>query len=163
MVESRAIQPRPNVALLWPKKAIWVERLIPGSDVDVSHDLRTVRLAADLCGPCHREFPAVKLIHELYKESVVVIGVHNNSALPDAVREHAANVGLTFPIVIDHPDGRIVSRYQKHGLVPHYPSYVLIGPDGTVLLDDQTIAHPKLSSYKLEILRSYLFSKTPQQ
>jgi thiol-disulfide isomerase/thioredoxin len=112
------------------------------------------------CGPCHREFPAVKLIHELYKDDVVVIGVHNNSALPGAVREHAAKVGLTFPIVIDHPDGRIVSRYQKHGLVPHYPSYVLIGPDGNVLLDDMTIANPKLSSYKLEILHDYLLSRT---
>lgn len=112
------------------------------------------------CGPCHREFPAVKLIHELYKVNVVVIGVHNNSALPEAVREHAAKIGLTFPIVIDHPDGRIVSSYQAHGLVPHYPSYVLIGPDGNVLLDDKTIAHPKLSSYKLEILHSYLCSKT---
>ncbi|HEY3968878.1 MAG TPA: carboxypeptidase regulatory-like domain-containing protein, partial [Planctomycetaceae bacterium] len=58
------------------------------------------------CGPCHREFPLVKLIHELYNDDAVVIGVHNNSALPGAVREHAAKIGLTFPIVIDHLDGR---------------------------------------------------------
>ena len=112
------------------------------------------------CGPCHREFPTVKLIHEFYKDKVVVIGVHNNSALPEAVREHVAKIGLTFPIVVDHPDGRIVSRYQEHGLAPHYPSYVLIGPEGNVLLDDKTIANPRLSLYKLEILRDYLFSKT---
>jgi thiol-disulfide isomerase/thioredoxin len=112
------------------------------------------------CGPCHREFPVVTLIHEFYKDDVVVIGVHNNSALPGAVREHAAKIGLTFPIVVDHPDGRIVSRYQKHGLVPHYPSYVLIGPDGNILLDDKTIANPRLSTYKLEILHNYLSTKT---
>ncbi|MGE5193705.1 MAG: redoxin domain-containing protein, partial [Deltaproteobacteria bacterium] len=108
------------------------------------------------CGPCHREFPAVKLIHELYRDQVVVIGVHNNSALPNAVAEHVARIGLPFPVVVDHSDGRLIARYQQHGLVPHYPSYVLIGPDGTVLLDDVTIPNPKLLYYKLEILHQYL-------
>ena len=111
------------------------------------------------CGPCHREFPTVKLIHEFYKDKVVVIGVHNNSALPEAVRDHAAKIGLTFPIVVDHPDGRIVSRYMEHGALSGYPSYVLIGPDGTVLLDNKTIGKPRLYTYKLEILRDYLLSR----
>ncbi len=45
------------------------------------------------CGPCHGDFPSVKLVHELYKDKgVVVIGVHNNSNTPEAVRKHVAKI-----------------------------------------------------------------------
>lgn len=111
------------------------------------------------CGPCHGDFPSVKMVHELYKDhGVVVIGVHNNSSPPDAVREHVAKIGLPFPVVVDHPDGRTVARYEPHGIPDGYPDYVLIDPDGKVLLDDRTIPHPTLRVYKLEIIRKHLLS-----
>jgi hypothetical protein len=95
-------------------------------------------------------------LHDLYKDhGVVVIGVHNNSETAETVREHVEKEGLTFPILVDHPDGRTVARYEAHG-VSGYPSYILIGPDGNVLLDDETIPHPSLRTYKLEIVRNYL-------
>jgi hypothetical protein len=74
--------------------------------------------------------------------------VHNNSASPEAVRAHVAKIGLPFPIVVDHPDGRTIARYSAAGMVEGYPSYVLIGPDGTIL-------RPSLGNFKLEILRQY--------
>ena len=106
------------------------------------------------CGPCHGDFPSVKLVHELYKDrGVQVIGVHNNSSTPEAVREHVAKIGLPFPVAVDHPDGRTIARFEEHG-VPHgYPDYMLISPEGKVLLDDRTIPHPSLRAYKLEIIR----------
>jgi thiol-disulfide isomerase/thioredoxin len=108
------------------------------------------------CGPCHADFPTIKLLHELYKgQGFAVIGVHDNSVAPDVVREHAKRQGLNFPVVIDTPDGKILSRYKPHG-VRFYPSYLLIGPDGNVLLHDGVIPGPKLDSYMLEIVRSYL-------
>jgi thiol-disulfide isomerase/thioredoxin len=109
------------------------------------------------CGPCHADFPSVKYVHELYKDKgVVVIGVHNNSETAEAVRAHVAEIGLPIPIVVDHPDGRMISRFESYGIPTGYPDYVLISPEGKVLLDDRTIPHPTLRSYKLEIVRKLL-------
>lgn len=113
------------------------------------------------CGPCHGDFPSVKLVHELYQDrGVVVIGVHNNSATPDAVKAHVEKIGLPFPIAVDHPDGRCVARFEPHGIPDGYPDYVLISPEGKVLFDDRTIPAPMLRSFKLEIIRSLLL-KSP--
>ncbi len=109
------------------------------------------------CGPCHADFPSVKLVHELYKDKgVVVIGVHNNSNTPEAVRAHVAKLALPFPVAVDHPDGRTIARFEEHGVPAGYPDYVLISPEGKVLLDDRTIPHPTLRIYKLEIIRRLL-------
>ncbi len=109
------------------------------------------------CGPCHGDFPSVKLVHELYKDKgVVVIGVHNNSNTPEEVRKHVAEIGLPFPVAVDHPDGRTIARFEEHGVPAGYPDYVLISPEGKVLLDDRTIPHPVLRAYKLEIIRKLL-------
>ncbi len=110
------------------------------------------------CGPCHADFPSMTMAHELYKDKgLVVIGIHNNSSDLDAVRKHVKEIGLPFPIVVDQPDGRTISIYQKHGIADGYPSYVLIDPQGNVVLDDRTIPHPTLRGYKLEIVRKFLF------
>ncbi len=109
------------------------------------------------CGPCHGDFPSVKLVHELYKDKgVVVIGVHNNSGSPEAVREHVAKIKLPFPVAVDYPDGRTIARFESHGIPDGYPDYVLISPEGKVLLDDRTIPHPSLRGHKLEIIRKFL-------
>lgn len=115
------------------------------------------------CGPCHAEFPVVKMLHELYHDKgLVVIGVHNNNDPPETVRKHVKEIGLPFPVAVDHPDGRTVAEFQSHKLVGGFPSYVLIDPEGNVLLDDRTIPHPTLRGYKVEILRKLLFRKPPE-
>ena len=114
------------------------------------------------CGPCHHDFPSVKLAHELFKDKgVVVIGVHLNLNPPEAVRAHVAEIGLPFPVMVDHPDGRTVARYASHGVATLCPSYMLIDPEGKVLLDDRTIPQPTLRSYKLETIRKYLLMRQP--
>jgi len=112
------------------------------------------------CGPCHHDFPSVKLVHELYNDKgVVVIGVHTNSyGTLDEVRKHVVDIALPFPVVVDHADGRMVASFRAHGIANGFPNYVLIGPDGTILLDDRTIPHPPLHGYKVEIVRQYLLS-----
>lgn len=117
------------------------------------------------CGPCHQDFPSVKLVHELYGDKgVVVIGMHTNAAGLDEVQAHATKIGLPFPIAVDYPDGRTVARFQPHGIANMFPNYVLVSPDGKVLRDDQTIATPTLRGYKLEIIRQYLLeSKAPSK
>ena len=111
------------------------------------------------CGPCHADFPSVKLVHERFEKlGVAVIGVHDNSSSPDAVREHCRQQGLDFPIVVDHADGRIVNVYKKLGL-QSFPTYVLVGPDGNVLLNDRTSDGPPLRTFKLEVVRSYVLQR----
>jgi hypothetical protein len=67
-----------------------------------------------------------------------------------------AKIGLPIPIVVDHPDGRVIGRFEPHGIPRGYPDYVLISPEGKVLLDDRTIPYPTLRHYKLEIIRKLL-------
>ena len=112
---------------------------------------------ATWCGPCHGDFPGVKLLQEMYADDVVVIGVHDNSVPPESVREHVEKEKLTFPIVVDHPDGRTLSAYEAHGIYG-YPSYMLIGPDGTVLDDDRTTPGPSLRIWKIELIREILLN-----
>lgn len=112
------------------------------------------------CGPCHADFPSVTLVHELFKDKVTVIAVHDNSSSPEAVRAHIEKLGLPFPIAVDHPDGRTIARYQQHGIATGFPDYVLISPEGKVLLDDNTIPHPLLRWYKLEIIRQLLLQSS---
>ena len=115
---------------------------------------------ATWCGPCHDDMPNVKLAYDLYKDKgLAVIGIHDNSMPLDAIKEDVAKNGLSYPIVVDHPDGRLYASYREHGMAPYYPSYVLIGPDGKILLDDRTSAGPMLSIFKIEIIRQLVMAQ----
>jgi thiol-disulfide isomerase/thioredoxin len=108
------------------------------------------------CGPCHSDFPSVKLAHELYHDhGLTVIGVHDNSVPPDAIRKHVASQKLFFPIAIDTADGRTLEAYKKWGVIG-YPNYLLLGPDGTLLHSDNLLPGPSLRSFKLEIIRAHV-------
>jgi thiol-disulfide isomerase/thioredoxin len=108
------------------------------------------------CGPCHADFPSVKLVHERFeKHGVTVIAVHDNSSTVEAVREHCRKLGLSFPIVVDQPDGRILEAYRQLG-VNSFPSYLLIGPDGKILVNDRVKGSPSLRLFKLEVIRQYV-------
>lgn len=144
--------------------ALWLNT--DGKSLQLS-DLRGKYVLLDFwfthCGPCHSDFPSVKLVHELYKDNgVVVIGVHNNSSDPESVREHVSKIDLKFPIAVDHPDGRTITRFEGHGVPDGYPNYVLISPAGKVLFDDRTIPAPKLRGYKLEMIRELLLKDQAQ-
>ncbi len=110
------------------------------------------------CGVCHWDMPKVKFVRDLYKDKgLVVIGVHDNSMPLEAIKEDAAKNGLTYPIVVDQPDGRILASYKERGF-QGFPSFILIGPDGKVVKDDQTVASPGLFSFKTEIIRQQLMA-----
>ncbi|MGD9719670.1 MAG: redoxin domain-containing protein [Pirellulales bacterium] len=115
---------------------------------------------ATWCGPCHRDFPCVSLISDSYKDhGVVVIGVHDNSMPLDAIRADVEKEKLAFPIVVDHPDGRIYREYRAYGL-SGYPSYVLIGPDGKVVHWDESQEGPSLRLFMTEIVRQRVLEPT---
>jgi len=142
----------------------------PAPEIDSSHWLNTdARSLRDLrgnyvlldfwfigCGPCHYDLPSVKLVHQFYSDrGVTVLAVHTNSSTAEEVRAYAAREGMTFPIVVDEPDGRITEAYRKVGL-NGYPSYMLIDPDGNFVQNDSAIPSPTLRNYKLEIVRRFV-------
>jgi thiol-disulfide isomerase/thioredoxin/protocatechuate 3,4-dioxygenase beta subunit len=111
------------------------------------------------CGPCHQDMPTVRLFDELYRDrNIAVIGVHDNSMPLSAIKEDVARQKLTYPIVVDQADGRILAAYRAHGITG-YPSYVLIGPDGLVIKDDVTMPGPSLRSFSIEIIRRLLLKE----
>lgn len=116
------------------------------------------------CGPCNQDFPKVRMVHDLLGQSgVAVIAVHDNSSSLEAIREHAAKKGMEMPIVIDHPDGRMLKPWNDLGLVVGYPGYVLLDPEGRLVTADFTIAAPLLRVYKLEIIRQELLRRNIRQ
>jgi thiol-disulfide isomerase/thioredoxin len=111
------------------------------------------------CGVCHWDLPRVKLVRDLYKDKgLVVIGVHDNSMPLAAIKEDAAKNGLSYPIVVDRPDGRILASYEGCGF-QGFPSFILIGPGGKVIKDDETVAGPGLFSFKTEIIRQFVMTR----
>jgi peroxiredoxin len=115
------------------------------------------------CGPCHGDLPSVKLVHERFaKHGVTVIGVHDNSSTPEVVQEHCRKHGIEYPTVVDQTDGRILRAYHALG-VQGFPSYILLGPDGTILANDNSGTGPNLRSFKLELVRKYLLAAPPDQ
>ena len=95
----------------------------------------------------------MKLLNETYKDrGLVVIGVHDNSVDADSVRQHVKEQGLTFPIVVDRRDGRILTAYSSLG-VTGFPTYLFLDPDGKIVETDE------LSRYKFEYVRKHLFGK----
>jgi thiol-disulfide isomerase/thioredoxin/protocatechuate 3,4-dioxygenase beta subunit len=144
----------------------------PAPELDGAHWLNTPKATMSLadfhgkyvllnfwttwCSPCHADMPSLRILDQLYRDKgVVVIGVHDNSMPLESIEADVAKERLAYPIVVDHPDGRILTRYKAHG-VAGYPSYMLVGPDGTVLTDDDTVPGPSLRSFKIEIIRQLL-------
>jgi thiol-disulfide isomerase/thioredoxin len=106
------------------------------------------------CGPCRRQLPEVEAAARLYGDRLSVIGVHDNSVPPETVVAHVREHGPAFPTVIDTADDETVRRYG----VEAFPTYVLIGPDGRVLL---TSGHNGEAMYAelLPTLRAFVVGK----
>jgi len=68
-----------------------------------------------------------------------------------------------MPIVVDHPDGRMLKPWNDLGLVSGYPSYVLLDPEGRLVAADVTIPAPLLRVCKLEIIRQELLRRNARQ
>ena len=82
------------------------------------------------CPPCREEMPALQRAYEnLADEGLMVLGVNWTQVdnLAD-VEAFVAELGLTFPILLDTESLVSEDRYQVLGL----PTSVLIGRDGTV-------------------------------
>ena len=110
------------------------------------------------CGPCERDFPAVKLAHKKFSDhGFSVVGVHINDQLPADVQKFADDKEMSYPIVVDNADGSILKQYRELG-VNSFPTYILLDPEGRIVHNDHasdrsdTFGGHSLRMNKLEIV-----------
>ncbi|MEM1069796.1 MAG: M56 family metallopeptidase [Planctomycetota bacterium] len=104
------------------------------------------------CGPCHRDMPQIKVAHEAFaSDKFAVVSVHTNTMKPDVVKGFADENEMSYAIVVDDSRGQIAREYRPLG-VDSYPSYLLIDPDGNVLLNDSVPCGGSLRSHKIELI-----------
>ena len=83
---------------------------------------------ASWCLECRSEMPALeRLQREFASRGFVIIGVNARES-KEAVGRYAAELGLTFPLVLD-PDGTINALYGVLGL----PTTFVVGRDGRAI------------------------------
>ena len=84
---------------------------------------------ATWCGPCKDAFPKLReLVDKLPKERFQIIGVSVDAEL-DTVLDYLAQEPLQWVVWHVGDDSELVRQWRVTG----YPTYVLIGPDGTII------------------------------
>ncbi len=112
------------------------------------------------CGPCQQDMPAVKLAQQHFSElGFTVISVHTNGQTPADVKQFADRHEMNYPIVVDNFDGDIIQQYSNLGLTG-YPTYILLGPDGRILRNDDLTYGASLRAYKLELIYTAIRRET---
>jgi peroxiredoxin len=80
------------------------------------------------CPTCQYTFPFLERIHQAYgNKKITIVGISQNDRRDTGtfVKEY----GITFPILLDDPNGYAVSN--AYGLT-NVPTLFLIGPDGKI-------------------------------
>jgi peroxiredoxin len=84
-----------------------------------------VNFWASWCRECRPEMPALEGLHRRFgAQGLAVVGI-NAGETRDTVRRYAADLGLSFPLVLD-PSGSINATYGVIGL----PTTFLVARDG---------------------------------
>lgn len=84
---------------------------------------------ATWCGPCKDAFPKLReMVEKLPKERFQIIGVSVDAEL-GTVLDYLAEEPLQWVVWHVGDDSELVRRWRVTG----YPTYVLIGPDGTII------------------------------
>jgi thiol-disulfide isomerase/thioredoxin len=89
---------------------------------------------ATWCGPCKASMPSIEMAHNLYSDhGLVVLGIHHNSVPAADVESFIEKSGPHHVTLLDTDDGDMCKQYE----IDAFPSYVLIDPEGNVILTSQ--------------------------
>lgn len=84
---------------------------------------------ATWCGPCKAEMPELVRFADKHKDDpLLMIGIDSGEN-EDAVRDFVKNFGVSYAVAIDKNN-----RAQKLFSVRSFPTTIMIGADGTILL-----------------------------
>ncbi len=79
-----------------------------------------VNFWATWCAPCRAEMPDLEAVYQQERDSLVVLSVNVEGVSIDDARRLASDfrdeLGLTFPIVLDSPNGDVFQQYKLKGL-----------------------------------------------
>jgi thiol-disulfide isomerase/thioredoxin len=91
-----------------------------------------VNFWATWCGPCRAEMPEIEAVYREHKDDLVVLAVNverfDAEETRRLVRDFRDELGLTFPILFDTPNGEVFKQYRLRGL----PDTFFIDRDGIV-------------------------------
>jgi len=94
---------------------------------DLKGQVVVLNFWATWCGPCRVEMPELETVYNKWKgQGVVILGI-NVFEDPSRVSGAAAEMGITFPILLDR-EGQVAQSYEIMG----YPTTFLIDRDGII-------------------------------
>lgn len=86
---------------------------------------------ATWCGPCGEEMPDFQAIFERYQAAGFVVLAVNNAEPRDQVASFTADLGITFPVLLDENGAINISLYGP--VIPGYPTSLLIDQNGVIV------------------------------
>lgn len=123
----------PKVGQAAPDFALWS---LDGQTVRLS-DFRgrvvLINFWATWCGPCRGEMPEIEAVYRQFKDQdFMVLAINEeNTSLDEArklARDFRDELDLTFPILLDGPDGQVFRQYRLYGL----PSSFIVDKEGVI-------------------------------
>jgi thiol-disulfide isomerase/thioredoxin len=99
----------------------------PVSSASWKGQVAVVNFWATWCLPCRREIPALVALQDRYRGRVVVVGVVDDNATDQSVRQFASSLGVNYPIIRSSMD--LNRRFPS---VEALPTTVLVDPRGQV-------------------------------
>jgi thiol-disulfide isomerase/thioredoxin len=97
----------------------------PVSSASWRGQVAVVNFWATWCLPCRREIPALVALQDRYRGRVVVVGVVDDNASDQSVRQFASSLGVNYPIIRSSID--LNRRFPS---VEALPTTVLVDPGG---------------------------------
>ncbi|MBI2760566.1 MAG: TlpA family protein disulfide reductase [Chloroflexi bacterium] len=126
----------PNAPKRGERAPDFVLRSLDGQTMRLS-ELRgrivVVNFWATWCGPCRGEMPELQWVYERNKDrDLVILGVNVEGLAPEDARRAAQDfrdwLGITFPIVLDSPNGDVFHQYRLYGL----PDSFIVDGEGII-------------------------------